>query len=64
MPLSIHIKPDSTSKANQVKRNGRTLYPWRCGCPTGAWQSGLTHNPSYLSLCPVCGTRREDGKRV
>ena len=64
------VAPDAQSKAQAVKRNGRSTFPWMCACPRVAAQNdGETCypnrvNPRYLSRCPRCGTRREEGVRV
>lgn len=60
MSLSINVKPDSTSKAQEVKRTAAAQRAvrteWICDCPR--------HNGRYLNNCLDCGVRRESGKPV
>ena len=78
MPLTINVKRDATSARERVKQLGKSTYPWFCKCEDhfrgggGAFDvseetiqaTRYKLNRRYLSKCPDCKTRREDGTRA
>lgn len=59
MPLTINVKRDAQSAREAVKRNGKSTFPWYCGC-----DGRRKRNPRYLVKCPVCKMRQEDCERA